>query len=181
MPSTSPRLPRRCIALLCILRDPGKYVSQQAANLLLVCCALAFAATPSAPAVPVSQEPKPAATSATKPEAQALIYVYRQRHTLGAAGHPVVFVNHEYLGELHNSDYAQYKVPSGTVLVGATHAIMGSQVPGEEAVRVRVEIDAEAGKTYYVKWSVSSSGGKMQLVEAAKGAREIKGLHSVKR
>jgi hypothetical protein len=150
-------------------------------NLILVCCALAFAASPSAPAAPVPQEPAPASTSAAKPEPQALIYIYRQRHTLGAAGHPIIFVNHEYLGELHNSDYAQYKVPSGTVLVGATNAIMGSQVPGEEAVRVRVEIDAEAGKTYYLKWSVSSSGGKMQLVDAAKGAKEIKGLHPVKR
>lgn len=37
----------------------------------------------------------------------------------------------------------------------------------------RLRIEVEAGKTYYVRWA----GNKMELVDAAKGTKEISGLH----
>jgi hypothetical protein len=37
----------------------------------------------------------------------------------------------------------------------------------------RIDIEVEAGKTYYVKWFVSHLSQKMELVDAAKGAKEI--------
>ncbi len=134
-----------------------------------------------AAAAPVPQEPKPESTSPATPDPYALINVYRLGRMLGALGHPAIFINHEYMGELDNSSYVQYRLGSGTVVVTATFAIIGPDVPGEGSVRARVEIQAEAGKTYYLKWSVSGGGGKMQLMDAAKGAKEIKGLHPVHR
>jgi hypothetical protein len=41
-------------------------------------------------------------------------------------------------------------------------------------------IKAEGGKTYYVKWSVSRSGGKLELVDAIKGSHDLSGLHLAK-
>ena len=43
-----------------------------------------------------------------------------------------------------------------------------------------VVIKAEAGRTYYVKWSVSGFVGKLQVVDAATGAKEMKKLHPAK-
>jgi hypothetical protein len=50
----------------------------------------------------------------------------------------------------------------------------------KELAHERLHIEVEAGKTYYVKWSGSSSGGKMQLQDAAAGAKEIRKLHPVR-
>jgi hypothetical protein len=47
-------------------------------------------------------------------------------------------------------------------------------------LHLQLRIEAEAGNTYYVKWSVSTSGGKMNLVDAAIGEKEIRGLHLAK-
>lgn len=47
-------------------------------------------------------------------------------------------------------------------------------------VKERLRIEAEAGKTYYVEWSVSGSGGKMKFVDAATGAKKISNLHLAK-
>ena len=47
-------------------------------------------------------------------------------------------------------------------------------------IHVFLRIEAEAGKTYYVKWSVSSSGGKLVLENEAIGEKDIRGLHIAK-
>jgi hypothetical protein len=47
-------------------------------------------------------------------------------------------------------------------------------------LHVFLRIDVEAGKTYYVKWSVSSSGGKLALENEATGEKDIRGLHLAK-
>jgi hypothetical protein len=47
-------------------------------------------------------------------------------------------------------------------------------------VHVFLRIEAEAGKTYYVKWSVSSSGGKLTLENEATGEKEARKLHVAK-
>lgn len=48
------------------------------------------------------------------------------------------------------------------------------------AIYAAVAIRAEAGKTYYIRYSLSLSAVKLELVDAATGAREIKGLHPAK-
>lgn len=47
---------------------------------------------------------------------------------------------------------------------------------GSLHLHTQLRIEAEAGKTYYVKWSVTVSGGKMKLMEAATGEKEIRKL-----
>jgi hypothetical protein len=53
-----------------------------------------------------------------------------------------------------------------------------------EVLPLRFEIDVESGKTYFLKWTPKSSwtnsAGKMELVDAVKGAKEIKGLNLAK-
>lgn len=39
-----------------------------------------------------------------------------------------------------------------------------------------LRIDVETGTTYYVKWSPTRTGGRMTLMDAATGAKEISGL-----
>jgi len=43
----------------------------------------------------------------------------------------------------------------------------------------RILVNTEAGKTYYVRWSVGhfGAGGELELVDEATGAKEMKGLH----
>jgi hypothetical protein len=122
-------------------------------------------------------------TASPAPAGKALIYVYRQGRVVGAAGYDHIFVNNEYLAALHNSNYAQREVPPGTVVFTtlsrlnkvfiAQAELMELQKKAEERFRMEVE----AGRTYYVKWSI---GGKMKLVDAATGAKEIRGLHLAK-
>jgi hypothetical protein len=52
--------------------------------------------------------------------------------------------------------------------------------PHSGNLHLQLRIEAEAGKTYYVKWSVSTSGGKMELVDTANGEKEIRGLKLAK-
>lgn len=47
-------------------------------------------------------------------------------------------------------------------------------------VKARVRIDAQPGKTYYVKWSWAVSGGKMEVVDEATGAKDVRKLHPTK-
>jgi len=47
----------------------------------------------------------------------------------------------------------------------------------QKKAKKKLRIDVDAGKTYYVKWSV---GGKMKLVDSATGAKEMAGLHPAK-
>jgi len=48
------------------------------------------------------------------------------------------------------------------------------------AMHESVKIEAEPGMTYYVKWSVTGSGGKMNIEVPSTGAKNVRGLHPVK-
>ncbi len=253
-------------------------------------------------------------TASPSPAGKAVVYVYRQAHIVGAAGHPLIFVNGNFLAVLKNSNVAQAEVPQGTAVFSATVAelqtksnrayrsnfppalqwpkcvgdpkklnctwdvavqspepkedhgcakldwrsldkarpedvatcehellmagyaldqqlgnqwtkdivftqsknhpvaiidspngpvgrdlrswlqMCGSSYSGDwprcsDAVQAayaiihlkeRLQVEVEAGKSYYVKWSVTSRGGKMQLMDEAKGAKEMHKLHPVK-
>jgi hypothetical protein len=47
-------------------------------------------------------------------------------------------------------------------------------------VKGRVRIDAQPGKTYYVRWSWAVSGGKLEVVDEATGAKDVGKLHPTK-
>jgi hypothetical protein len=48
------------------------------------------------------------------------------------------------------------------------------------AMRESAKIEAVSGMTYYVRWSATGSGGKMNLVDGPIGAKNLRGLHPVK-
>lgn len=134
---------------------------------------------------PAPQQSHPGDVSSTPHAGKALVYVYRQGRVLGAAGYDRIFVNNEYLAALHNSNYAQREVQPGTI-VFATLPRM-KHVPGaileaelmklRKKAKERFRMEVEAGKTYYVKWSI---GGKMKLMDAATGAKEMSACHPAK-
>jgi hypothetical protein len=47
-------------------------------------------------------------------------------------------------------------------------------------VKSRLQVEAKAGGTYYVKWSITGRGGKMEPMDEAKGAKEMHRLHPAK-
>jgi len=189
-----------------------------------------------------------------------VIYVYRKSRVLGALVRTVIFVNHERLGELHNSKFVRTEVPAGKVEVIATGGYTGhkhldspptpgawsslpgcaaldwrglfwapladvqlcsnslmelsqrceasvggvgpmrtihipacnSQLIGTPAVQERLmlamfelktSIEAEAGHTYYVRYMIKLENripNVLELVDAANGAKEMKGMHLAK-
>jgi len=141
------------------------------------------AANAQQPAVAPDNSGPSNATAPPTPTGKALIYVYRQGRMVGAAGYDHIFVNSQYLAALHNSNYAQREVPAGTAIF-TTLSRMNQVFVGEAELmklqknaKERFRMEVEAGKTYYVKWSI---GGKMKLVDAATGAKEMSGLHLAK-
>ena len=99
-----------------------KSIGPSTVPLLLGCCALAFVANPSMAAMPAPQDSTAVSTSPAPPDAKASIYVYRERHMVGAAGHPLIFVNGNFLAVMRNANYAKVEVPQGTTVVSATVA-----------------------------------------------------------
>jgi hypothetical protein len=116
------------------------------------------------------------------PSGKALIYVYRKGSIVGAAGYSRIYVNGELQGSLSNGGYETCNVPEGTVsfstLCRAIWALPGiaalTRLQQEQNERLRFQ--AEAGKTYYIKWSI---GDKMKLVDTETGSKDIEGLHLV--
>lgn len=123
----------------------------------------------------------PAAPAADK----ARIYVYRVGSMVGAIGYDILFVNDEHLAALRNSNYAQCDVPAGTVVFSGIPRVKKTPIAldlqlitnHKNTAKERFRMVAEPGKTYYVRWSV---GGKMKLVDADKGAKEMSGLNPAK-
>lgn len=69
-----------------------------------------------------------AGTGSPQPAGKGFIYVYRSANTLGWAGHPLIFVNRNFLTVLHRSTYAVREVPQGMALVAATGSEIASAI-----------------------------------------------------
>ena|SRR5208283_5720476 len=104
-----------------------KSIAPSAVPFLLGCCALAFVAHPSMAAMPAPQDSTPVSASPAPPDVKASIYVYRERHMVGAIGHPLIFVNGNFLAVMKNANYAKAEVPQGTAVVFATVASQDTQ------------------------------------------------------
>jgi hypothetical protein len=134
----------------------------------------------------VAQDPNGTSSANAPPAtaAKATVFIYRQGSMLGAANYELIYIDDDYFATLRNDNYAQREVPQGPIvfygiprqklLPGAliTGALINSQKKKHEKLRM----DVEAGKTYYVKWHL----GKMKLVDAATGAKEVSGLNLAK-
>jgi hypothetical protein len=119
--------------------------------------------------------PKFTAAPAPQP-GNALIYVYRTSGMVGAANHPDIYVNGQFLAPLINGSYAVREVPQGTVVFHELyrHIRTGSLLDIIDALdkkHERLRLEVEAGKTYYVRWNYD-----MKLEDEATGIQQIGGL-----
>jgi len=190
---------------ICVVADNrrGTSASRIPAGFLLACCALllfccSFVAAaqdqqPAAPAAPDKPQtaspakempPPPTAPSAGK----ALVYIYRVGRFTGSASHDHLYVNGIYLAYLKNGEYAGMEVGPGTVVVTGlpemytVDIFTAAGAAVNDATRKeneRIRFEAEAGKTYYLKWTSSTmaTGIKVTQMDPATGAREMSKLH----
>src|SRR3974390_548650 len=120
---------------------------------------------------------------------KAMVCVYRTYRFTGSASHDDIYVNGTHLGRLLNDEYEFIEVPAGTVvLVGlpkmyyAGGVVVSSYTAISNATKKeneRARFEAEAGKTYYFKWTAGAmeTGIKVTPEDPEKGAKEIRKLH----
>jgi len=119
---------------------------------------------------------------------KAIVCIYRTYRFTGSSSHDELYINGTHLAKLLNSEYAFMEVPAGTVVISGlpkeyygtiimSAAAAANQARQKENERARFE--AEAGKTYYYKWTAGpfATGIKVELVDAEKGAKDIRKLH----
>jgi hypothetical protein len=155
-----------------------------ATTLLAFFALLLFGSLTPASAQDAKPAPPPTAPSAGK----ALVYIYRVGRFTGSASHDHLYVNGVYLAYLKNGEYAGTEVGPGTVVVTGLPEMYtvdiftaaGSAV--NDATRKeneRIRFEAEAGKTYYLKWTsgTMATGIKVTQMDPEVGAREMSKLH----
>ena len=187
----------------------GKSAFRIPAGFLLACCALllfcfSFVAAaqdqqqtaPAAQDQPQAAAPAPTASPAKEmppmpagpSEGKALVYIYRVGRFTGSASHDHLYVNGIYLAYLKNGEYAGMEVGPGTVVVTGlpemytVDIFTAAGAAVNDATRKeneRIRFEAEAGKTYYLKWTSSTmaTGIKVTQMDPAVGAREMSKLH----
>ncbi len=179
-----------------------KSALQVSATILLAFCALTlFVSRPAASAQDAkpdtpAQDAKAAAVSIPPPTApspgKALIFIYRVGRFVGSAAHDHLYVNGVYLAYLKNGEYAGMEVDPGTVVVTgfpemyyAGGVVVSSYAGIKNATKKeneRIRLDAETGKTYYLKWTsgTMATGIKVTPQDPGVGAREMSKLHLAK-
>ncbi len=119
---------------------------------------------------------------------KAIVCIYRTYRFTGSSAHDELYINGTHLAKLLNSEYAFMEVPPGTVVISGlpkeyygtvimSAAAAANQARQKENERARFE--AEAGQTYYFKWTSEpfATGIKVTPVDPGKGAKEIRKLH----
>jgi hypothetical protein len=161
----------------------GKGTFKPFATLLLAGCALALscnwpvAAAKDAPAVLPAPSP-----------GKALICIYRVSRFTGSASHDHLYVNGVFLAKLLNGEYAFMEVSPGTVVItGLPDMYYGGIIQSTGAAlsearkkeNERIRFEAEAGKTYYLKWTAEAMGTGIKVTpeDPSAGAKEMSKLH----
>jgi hypothetical protein len=139
-----------------------------------------------------AQDAKPAPPPTAPSAGKALVYIYRVGRITGSASHDHLYVNGVYLAYLKNGEYAGMEVGPGTVVVTgipemyysggiamSTYAAVNDATKKENE---RIRFEAEAGKTYYLKWTSSTmaTGIKVTQMDPEVGAKEMSKLHLAK-
>jgi Protein of unknown function (DUF2846) len=158
------------------------------ACLLLPFSAMAFLLT--AP-ISVAQDSKTPAVLPVPSSGKAIVCIYRTYRFTGSSSHDELYVNGTHLAKLLNDEYAFIEVPPGTVVISGlpkeyygtiimSAAAAANQARQKENERARFE--AEAGKTYYFKWTAGAfaTGIKVTPEDPGVGAKEIRKLHPSK-
>jgi len=122
---------------------------------------------------------------------KAIVCIYRTYRFTGSAAHDEVFINDTHVGKLLNSEYAFTEVEPGIVIIaGLPKMYYGSAVMSVGAAlnqarqreNERARLEAEAGKTYYFKWTSGTMATMIKVtpVDPGVGAKEIRKLHLTK-
>jgi len=122
---------------------------------------------------------------------KAIVCIYRTYRFTGSASHDELFINDTHVGKLLNSEYAFTEVEPGTVIIGGLPkmyygtALMSAGAALNQARRKeneRARFEAEAGKTYYLKWTAGAMATMIKVtpVDPGVGAKEIRKLHLTK-
>lgn len=152
--------------------------------LLPACAAIAFLFT--AP-ISIAEDSKTAVLPVPSP-GNAIVCIYRTYRFTGSAAHDEIFVNDKHLGKLLNSEYEFTEVPPGTVVIaGLPKMYYGSAIMSAGAAlnqarqkeNERARFEAEAGKTYYFKWTSGTMATMIKVtpVDPGVGAKEMSKLH----
>jgi hypothetical protein len=155
------------------------------ASLLLACSAMVFLFTGP---MSVAQDSKTPAVLPAPSPGKAIVCIYRVYRFTGSASHDELYVNETHLAKLLNSEYAFMEVPAGTVVIaGLPKMYYGSVIMSAGAAlndlrkkeNERARFEAEAGKTYYFKWTAGTMATMIKVTpeDPAVGAKEISKLH----
>lgn len=136
----------------------------------------------------VRAQGKTAAVLTAPSAGKAMVCIYRQGRFVGSAAHDELYVNDTHVGKLLNGEYSFAEVPPGTVVIsGLPKMYYGSAIMSAGAAlnqarqkeNERARFEAEAGKTYYFKWTsgTMATGIKVTAVDAETGAKEMSKLH----
>jgi hypothetical protein len=155
-------------------------------NALLAFSAMAFLFTAS---ICVAQDSRTPTVLPAPSSGKAMVCIYRTYRFTGSASHDEIFVNGTHLGRLLNDEYELMEVPPGTVVISgmpkmyyaggvamSTYTALSNATKKENE---RARFEAEAGKTYYFKWTAGTmaTGIKVTPEDPAVGAKEIRKLH----
>jgi len=121
-------------------------------------------------------------------QGKAIVCIYRVGRFTGSASHDELYVNDTHLAKLLNGEYAYIEVAPGTVVIsGLPKMYYGSAIMSAGAAlnqarqkeNERARFEAEAGKTYYLKWTAGAmaTGIKVTPEDPSVGAREMSKLH----
>ena len=155
------------------------------ASLLLVITPMAFLFTGP---ISIAQDSKTPAVLPAPSSGKAIVCIYRTYRFTGSSAHDELYINGTHLAKLLNSEYAFMEVAPGTVVIsGLPKEYYGSVVMSAMAAanqarqkeHERARFEAEAGKTYYYKWTAgaAATGIKVTPEDPDKGAKEILKLH----
>jgi len=154
--------------------------------LILSAAAILFAS----PVLAAEDSKTPVVLPAPSP-GKAIVCIYRTYRFTGSAAHDEIFINDKHVGKLLNSEYAFAEVDPGTVIIGGLSKMYyGSAVMSAGAAlnqarqkeNERARFEAEAGKTYYFKWTSGTMATMIKVtpVDPGVGAKDIRKLHLTK-
>jgi hypothetical protein len=155
------------------------------ASLLLAFCALAFLIT--GPRT-LAQDSKKHSVLPEPSEGKAIVCIYRVGRFTGSASHDELYINGTHLAKLLNGEYAFMEVPPGTIVIsglpkmyygGIIQSTGAALAEARKKENERARFEAEAGNTYYFKWTAGTMGTdiKVTSVDPLFGAKEMSKLH----
>ena len=138
--------------------------------------------------ISVAQNSKTPAVLPAPSSGKAIVCIYHTYRFTGSASHDELYVNGNHLAKLLSSEYAFMEVAPGTVVIsGLPKMYYGSAIMSAAAAinqakqkeNERARFVAEAGKTYYFKWTAGTMATMINVTpeDPEVGAKDIRKLH----